>query len=362
MKKKILISTGGSGGHVIPATILYEHLKDQFNTLISIDKRGLKFLDKEKYDLKIFDMPPISKNIFVLPFQFFLIIYFIIKSIFFLKQKKIDILISTGGYMSLPLCLASNILNIKLFLYEPNMVLGRSNKFFIKSCEKIFCYSEKIKNFPIRYLNKINVIPALLRKKFYEVNKTESIDKHINLLIIGGSQGAKIFDSLTKISIIELSKKYNLKVYQQTSLINFKNLNKFYVDNNINHKLFDFNNENILSLMNKANICITRAGASTLAELIFLNLPFIAIPLPTSKDNHQFENAFYYNKIGCNWILNQNEINDKTISNKIVNIMYNKDEYLAKKTNMKNFSYQNTWNNINQKIISVINENRISKN
>ena len=361
MKKKILISTGGSGGHVVPATILYEHLKDQFNVSISTDDRGLKFLDKNRYKIEIFNIAPISKNIFLFPYQFFLIIYYFIKSIFFLKKEKIDILISTGGYMSVPLCLASKILNTKLFLFEPNMVLGRSNKFFIKSCEKVFCYSEKIKNFPNKYINKINVIPALLRKKFYEVDKAESIDEHINLLIIGGSQGAKIFDSLTKVSIIELSKKYSLKVYQQTNSINFKDLNKFYEDNNINHNLFDFN-EDIPSLMNKANICITRAGASTLAELVFLNLPFIAIPLPSSKDNHQFENAFYYNKIGCNWILNQNEINDETITNKLINIIYNKDEYLAKKRNMKNFSYQNTWNNINQKIISVINENRISKN
>ena len=114
--------------------------------------------------------------------------------------------------------------------------------------------------------------------------------------------------------------------------------------------------------MSKANICLTRAGASTLAELVFLNLPFVAIPLPTSKDNHQFENASFYKKIGCNWILDQNEINDEIITNKLVNIIDNKEEYLDKKINMKNFSYQNTWNNINQKIISVINENRISKN
>jgi UDP-N-acetylglucosamine--N-acetylmuramyl-(pentapeptide) pyrophosphoryl-undecaprenol N-acetylglucosamine transferase len=76
--------------------------------------------------------------------------------------------------------------------------------------------------------------------------------------------------------------------------------------------------------MNKANICITRAGASTLAELVFLNLPFIAIPLPSSKDNHQFENAFYYNKNGCNWILNQNEISKKTVADKLLNIINNK--------------------------------------
>ena len=361
MRQRILISTGGSGGHVVPATVLYEHLKSQFHVSISTDYRGMKFLDKHKYDLEIFNITPISKNIFLLPFQLFFMIYLIIKSIFFLRKKKIDVLISTGGYMSLPLCLASKILNIKLFLFEPNMVLGRSNKFFIKSCQKIFCYSNNIKNLPNKYASKINVIPALLRKNFYDIKKAESIDKNINLLIIGGSQGAKIFDTLIKSSIIELSKRYNLKIYQQTNLVNFEELKRFYKDNNINYELFDFNKD-ISNVMSRSNICITRAGASTLAELVFLNLPCVAIPLPTSKDNHQFENAFFYNKIGCNWVLNQNEIKDDTVTNKLVNILDNKDEYLVKKINMKNFSYQNTWNNINQKIISVINENRISKN
>ena len=361
MAQRILISTGGSGGHVVPATILYEHIKNQFHVSMSIDYRGIKFLDRNKYNLKIFNITPISKNIFLIPFQSFLIIYLTIKSIFFLKKRKIDILISTGGYMSLPLCLASKILNIKLFLFEPNMVLGRSNKFFIKSCEKIFCYSNKIKNLPNEYTNKICVIPALLRKNFYDVEKANNIDKNISLLIIGGSQGAKIFDTLIKSSIIKLSKKYCLKIYQQTNLLNFETLKSFYKDNNIDCELFDFN-EDISNLMSKSNICITRAGASTLAELVFLNLPCVAIPLPTSKDNHQFENAFFYNKIDCNWILNQNEINDETLVNKLFNIIDNKNEFLIKKKNMKNFSYQNTWNNINQKIISVINENRISKN
>ena len=83
MTQKILISTGGSGGHVVPATILYEHLKDQFHVSMSTDYRGMKFLDKSKYNLEIFNITPISKNIFLLPFQLFLIIYLTVKSIFF---------------------------------------------------------------------------------------------------------------------------------------------------------------------------------------------------------------------------------------------------------------------------------------
>ena len=356
MKKKVLISTGGSGGHVVPATILYEHLKDQFNVLITCDKRGVKFLKEDNYNLSIFNVAPISKNIFLLPIQLFLILILIGKSILFLKKNKIDIMLSTGGYMSLPLCVASKILNIKLFLFEPNMVLGRTNNFFINHCEKIFCYTGNIKNFPNKFKNKISIIPALLRKKFYENDKTKNTNEDVSLLVIGGSQGAKIFDTLIKNSIIKLSKKYKLKIYQQVNLKNFENLQKTYQDNNIKCELFDFNDD-VSTFMKKSNICITRAGASTLAELVFLNLPHIAIPLPTAKDNHQFENAIFYNKIGCNWILNQNEIDESSVTNKLKDIIMNKDEYLEKKNNMKNFSYQNSWNNINQKIKSIINEN-----
>ena len=88
MIQRILISTGGSGGHVVPATILYEHLKDQFHVSMTTDFRGMKYLDKNKYRIEIFNVTPISKNIFFLPFQFALIVYLVIKSIIFLKKKK----------------------------------------------------------------------------------------------------------------------------------------------------------------------------------------------------------------------------------------------------------------------------------
>ena len=354
--KNILISTGGSGGHTVPAKIIYEHLKREFNLFMSSDDRGIKFLDIQKYNINIINVPKISKNIFVLPFNIFSLIGIIFKSFFFLKSKKIEILISTGGYMSLPLCVASKILNIKLYLFEPNLVLGRANKFFINNCHKIFCYSDKIKNFPNNLKYKISIIPPLLRKEFYNLKETNIADKNISLLIIGGSQGAKSFDVIVQSSIIDLSKKYKLKIFQQTNRKNFESLKLFYQANEIGYELFDFN-EDISALMNKANICLTRAGASTLAELVFLNIPHLVIPLPSAKDNHQFENASFYNQRGCNWILNQNEINDTNLTNKLFDIIDNKEEYFKKKTNMKNYSYQNTWNNINQKMISTINEN-----
>ena len=71
--------------------------------------------------------------------------------------------------MSLPIFFAAKIFNIKIYLYEPNMVLGRANKFFLKHSKKVFCYSSNILNFSKKYKNKISVINPLLRKNFYSV-------------------------------------------------------------------------------------------------------------------------------------------------------------------------------------------------
>jgi len=357
MKKKILISTGGTGGHVIPASIFFEHLKNDFDVFLSSDQRGMKFLDLEKEKVKIINTPKLKNNFFLLPLNFFLIIFLTLKSFFFIKKNNINILISTGGYMSLPLCISAKILNLKLYLFEPNMVIGRANIFFMKWCERIFCYSNNIKNFPKKYLNKITVINPLIRKNFYSIkfNDKEILDE-LKLLIIGGSQGAKFFDQGVKDTILNLSKKYKLKIYQQSNNENLEILKNFYSSKNIDYQLFDYK-ENISEFISDSNLCITRAGASTLSELTFLNVPYLAIPYPFAKDNHQYENALFYENKNCCWILEQNKITGEGLSKKLIQIIENKDDYLEKKKNMKNFSYQNSWNNVNEKIIQTINEN-----
>ena len=358
MKKKILISTGGSGGHVIPATIFYEQLKHEFDVFLVTDKRGSRFLNLEKYKFTVIDTPKLTANLFLLPLNMIGLFFSIIKSLILLKKKKIEVLISTGGYMSLPLCLTAKILGKKIYLFEPNMVLGRANSIFLRYTKKIFCYSKEIINFPKKHLNKILLTDPLLRKEFYAITPDEKseIKDQINLLVIGGSQGAELFDNKLKKPIISLSKKYKLNIYQQTNPINKKNLEDFYNQNNISYKLFNFE-ENILKFISNANLCITRAGASTLSELTFLNIPYLAIPYPLAKDDHQFQNALFYKNKNCCWILKQDDLNEDVLENNLINIIQNKDDYLSKKMSMRNFSCKNTWNNTNQKLISVINEN-----
>jgi len=353
MSKNYLISTGGSGGHVIPAIILYEHLAKDANVIISSDKRGLKYLEKDcKY--KIINTPKLN-NLFLLPLNLVIVFILTLKSYLLLKTEKIEKLFSTGGYMSLPVILAARLLKLKIYLIEPNHVLGRANKFFLDSCQKIFCYTEKIKNFPSKHINKIQIIDPLVRQKIYKINRTSSDNDKLNILVVGGSQGAKVFDHELKKKFVNISKKFQIKIYHQTSEENIQILKDYYQKNGVECSIFSFDPE-FEKILIKSDLCITRAGASTLAELSILNIPFITVPLPTSKDDHQLENANFYKNKDCCWILKQQLFEEK-IEELIINIIQNKTDFLTKKENLKRLNYQNTWINVNQKILETINEN-----
>ena len=358
MKKKILISTGGSGGHVIPAIIFYEHLKDNFENILTTDKRGEKFINQNKYNFSVIDVPQLTKNFLKIPFRLIIFFYSILKTIVFIKKKQIRIVISTGGYMSLPICIAAKILNCKIFLFEPNMVIGRSNLFFLKYCYKIFCYSKEIKNFPQKYNSKLELIYPLLRKEVYneKKNSNSKFEKKITVLVVGGSQGAEFLQNNLKKCIAKLSKNFEIFINHQTNEKNYKDLEIFYKQNNIRFNLFNFE-DSLTKLITKSDLCITRSGASSLAELTFLSIPFITIPFPYAKDDHQLYNAIFYQKNNCCWMLEQTNIHNDKLFDLIMHIITDNKDVYSKIIEMQKFSYQNTWNNINQKILGIINEN-----
>ena len=263
-------------------------------------------------------------------------------------------LVSTGGYMSLPLVLAAKFLKIDIYLIEPNKVLGRANRFFLNSCKKIFCYPGEIKNFPENKKNKIVTINPLVRKKVYSLYPLSKTEKK-TLLVVGGSQGAKIFDENLKNIILKISKKKQIKIIHQTSEKNISNLKNFYSKNGIENLIFSFDKD-LTKIMYSSDLCITRAGASTLSELSVLNIPFIAVPLPTSRDNHQLENANFYKNNNCCWLIEQKYFEEK-IERILCDIFDQRVNLLEKKENLKKLNYQNTWINVNQKILENINEN-----
>jgi len=355
MKSKILISTGGSGGHVIPAITMHDHLKENYDIIISSDARGLKYFDDKFYNTLVINTPKLN-NFILLPLSILKVFFLTLKSLILLKKEEIQILVSTGGYMSLPLCIAARILNIKIYLLEPNMVIGRANKFFLKFCKKIICYSENIIGFPKDYKYKLKISNPFIRKKYYDEKLKENNNEKFTLIIIGGSQGAQIFDKILHQSIIKVSKIKPLKVIHQTNQKNIDGLKNLYLENKIDNTVFSFD-QNLNLLIDQADLCITRAGASSLAEISLSKKPFIAIPLPNSKDNHQLENANYYENKGCCWVINQINFDQIKFEDLLLNILSNKNEILLKKNNLEKLNYQNTWNNVNQNLLNIINEN-----
>ena len=87
-----------------------------------------------------------------------------------------------------------------------------------------------------------------------------------------------------------------------------------------------------------------------------MNVPFITVPLPTAKDDHQYENALFFKNKDCCWMVEQKNF-EKQIQEILKNIFDEKSDYLNKKENLKKLNYQNTWINVNQKILETINEN-----
>jgi UDP-N-acetylglucosamine--N-acetylmuramyl-(pentapeptide) pyrophosphoryl-undecaprenol N-acetylglucosamine transferase len=357
--KKILITTGGSGGHVIPSLSIYDALKDNFEVQISTDLRGSRYINNENYNYSLIDVPNLFSNLLLLPFNLIKFCISIINSYKYLKSNNFNILISTGGYMSLPFCLASNLLNIKIYIFEPNSVIGRANKLILSFAEKIICYDKNLKGISKKLLNKIYLVKPLLRKEIYKYKKNEktTIAEKKKLLIVGGSQGAKFFDDFITKIIIKLSKKEKIQVLQQvTSLKSKKNIKEFYQKNHIEHELFDFDDKLLTKAVNY-DLAITRSGASAISELAYLNVPFVAIPFPYAKDNHQYYNAEYYEKNKCCWLMMQKGIDENSFTDTMIKIFQDQSEYFSKKNNLNRLTKENSWENNKSKLIELINEN-----
>ena len=259
--------------------------------------------------------------------------------------------------MSLPLVLAAKLFNIKIFLFEPNSRIGRSNKLLSIFSKKIFCYDKKLHGLNKKYIDKIVELPPVLNKCFYDEFTSTTINETFKILIIGGSQSSIFFTKKLQPELIQLASKHKIEVTQQISQgFNIEKFKKEYDRNNIKNDLFFFEKD-FLCKKKEFDLAITRAGASTLAELAHLNIPFISVPFPHATDNHQYFNAKRYSNLNCCWILEEKNFNSGDMYKIIDQIMFNKKEYLEKKNNLLKFKESNSWKNINNKILKCLNEN-----
>ena len=357
MKKKILFCSGGTGGHIFPSISLINFFKKkEYETILVIDKRGAKYLKKDFSLHKILELSfPNRAGITNKIFFYLKLILALFNSLLILKKEKPNFVFGLGGYFSLPICLAAKLLNIQILLYEPNLVLGRVNKFFVRFCMKLFVNSDNIINLPNKYLTKCVEVGNILREEIikHKLSKKNNLNVKKTILILGGSQGAEIFGEVIPQVILDLSKNYKINVIQQSLPKQVKEIQNYYNNNNIENYIFSFH-ENIVELMSMADIAISRCGSSTIGELEFLGVPFIAIPYPFAKDNHQYQNALYYEKKGCCWILEQKNLSFNSLKETLIKILDNNVELYLKKENMLKNDSKNTLLKIEKEIKKLI--------
>ena len=353
--KKIIIATGGTGGHVFPAYSLARHFIDsKISVEIISDKRGLKYL-KDYHDIKITEIISstiFKKNIFKLLFSILIIFYSTLRSFVFLLTKRPNLVFGMGGYSSFPFCIAAKILRIPFIIYENNLHIGKANKYLLPYARKMFVSYKEVEGVPKKYNIKICEIGNIIRKEilnFHVKQVSHQNEKKLKILVLGGSQAAKIFaEKFPKIFKECTEAKIQLTVYQQCLPEQNKFLNSFYSDLNINFEIFNFSN-NILNYFSRVDLAITRSGSSMLAELVNVKVPFISIPLPTSADNHQLKNAIYYEKNGYSYLIEEKDLDIKLFK-LIEKISKNKSLLTKIITKQRQYSDKSVYENINEQL------------
>ena len=356
--KNIIIATGGTGGHVFPAVSLANYLnKSGFETILTTDQRGLKFVDNE-FRKKTRTINSTSLNKKKRIFSIFKILTAIISSIILLIKIKPKFIFGMGGYASFPVCFAAKILRIPFIIYESNLFLGKSNRYLAPFAKKILVSYKDIEGINEKHRSKIAIIGNILREKILSHSEIDfkKTENNLNILVLGGSQAAKVFGEILPNIFIECKKnKINFKVYQQCLDDQKFELKNKYENNNINYELFTFTFD-ILKYYSLSNLVITRAGSSALAEFLNCKIPIISIPLASSSENHQFKNAKYFMDKGFGIMVEEKDLKHKLFS-LLQSIHIDKSMLSLIKKNQRNHSDKNVFINIKQEITKLFYEN-----
>jgi len=361
MNKKIVFSAGGTGGHIFPAVNLMKHFSEKgYEVIMVTDKRGNGFVNKsskfKSYELKA--ATTTNKNFLYKILSLIIIFYSILKSIIILKKEKPNLVIGFGGYVSFPASFASKFLNLPLVVYEPNIVLGRANKYLLPFAKKIFLAKNIKNNFPEKFKYKVDIVGSIINKNIIEHPNFEKKNKKedFSILVLGGSQGAEIFGEIVPPVINMIKDKHQVReiqIYQQCTISQKNSIAEYYKERKIKSYIFEFE-KNIVDLILSSDLAITRCGASSTAELAYTATPFIAVPLPNSVDNHQYLNAKFYESKDFCWVLDQNNFNKENLFNLLIEIIKDEKILEGKCKKMKKNYTNNVYSDIETKINEII--------
>lgn len=351
---KIVMTGGGTGGHIYPALAIADkfvqkHPETEIIYIGSEDRLERDIVPKHGYKFESVDTMYLDRDN---PLKLVKTAVSNMRGIRqakkLLKKYKPDLVISTGGYISIPVVISASSMSIPIFIHEQNAFPGMANKFLEKYADKIFLGFNDARE---RFKNKDKLIYTgnPVRDDFYKIDKNSArkalgIDEGIfNIFIFGGSLGSKVINNIG----IEIIKKFSQNedihimlgtgndMYDEVIRTLRKEVGN--LGKNINISAYINYIPNAIS---SADIVICRAGALSVAEITAIGRPAIFIPSPNVTENHQYYNAKSVSDNGGAYLVEEDEMTAHRVIEKIEYLYENPYELIDMREDSKHCSSQ----------------------
>lgn len=345
MSKKILLTGGGTAGHVTPNMALIPYLRERDYEIIYIGSyEGMEKRLIADYDIPYFGIATgkfrryvDAKNLSD-PFR---VIKGFGQSVNILRKERPDVLFSKGGFVSVPVVNAAHLLGIPCIIHESDMTPGLANKLCIKAADKICC------NFPetMKYLpaEKSILTGTPIRRELTQGVGSEgrkycgfSDDKPV-LMVIGGSLGAQSVNETVRLALPRLLNDFNIvHICGKDKMDNLKLSVPGY-------KQFEYVKGELKDLFAMADIVVSRAGANSICELLALHKPNILIPLSArSSRGDQIDNARSFEQQGFSMVIDSDELDEDVLISKVYDLYNNREKYTAAMSRSNQHNAMNT--------------------
>ena len=295
---RIIVSAGGTGGHLYPALALVEYIKTQnpsaeFLFVGTTDRLESRVVPQKGYAYKGLNV----KGFVGTPIQKLKNALIFVKSLGdskkILKEFKPDIVVGFGGYPSASIVMAASMMGIKTMIHEQNSIIGLTNKILIKRVDKIICcYNKALEQFPANKTKllgnpRASVVSSQVLKDIHDIYGIGKNKKTV--VIVMGSLGSASVNAVMKDALREMQHD-NYDVIYVTGQNYYERMKEELSDLNSNIHVVSYV-EDMPSLISSCDLIVSRAGATTLAEITALSCASLLIPSPYVVLNHQEFNA-----------------------------------------------------------------------
>lgn len=325
--KRIVIMAGGTGGHVFPALAVAQYLLEQ-NWQVSWlgTQKGLegRVVPESGIDIDWLNVRGIrGKGLMAKVTALAGLFAAFCQALAILRKRKPDVVLGMGGFVSGPGGLMAKLLGIPLVIHEQNRVPGTTNRWLAKVADHV------LEAFPESFAKNTKAVCTgnPLRKKFLESARIVQAQREpgLNILIFGGSQGAKALNDVAPEAVALLP---DVRVRHQTGASMCDAVTARYKELGVAAEVSAFIDDMVSAYL-WADVVICRSGAMTVSEIAVMGVPAIFVPLPNAIDDHQVANARFIADVGGGAILLQRDLAPETLADKIKAITSNLPEVAA---------------------------------